>query len=299
MAVSSVKVVINGQTHTLSYNGTSGKYEATITAPTITSYNKEGGYYPVTVEVTDDAGNKTTQGSTNTDNRLIVKEKVPPVISNLSPSASARVTTSSPTITGTVTDETNGSGVDTSTFVLKVDGVAVSNASITFTPVTNGYNFSYSASGLAQGTHTITFDCKDNDGNSATQKSTSFTVDTIAPSLNVSAPTNGFVTNNASVNVTGTTSDATSNPVVVTVKLNGVDQGTVSVSSGSFSKAITLADGDNTIEVRATDSAGLSTTVTRSVELDTTPPVITNVELIPNPIDAGATFIIKVTATDA
>lgn len=33
MAVKTVQVVINGQTHTLTYNATTKKYEATITAP--------------------------------------------------------------------------------------------------------------------------------------------------------------------------------------------------------------------------------------------------------------------------
>ena len=33
MAVKTVQVVINGQTHTLTYNATTKKYEATVTAP--------------------------------------------------------------------------------------------------------------------------------------------------------------------------------------------------------------------------------------------------------------------------
>ncbi|WP_458412789.1 Ig-like domain-containing protein [Schinkia sp. CFF1] len=299
MAIQSVRATINGQTYALTYNGTTGKYEATLTAPTITSFNKEGGYYGVTVEATDQAGNVTTKDSTDTSYRLVVKEKVPPVISNLSPAASARVTTASPKITGTITDEVNGSGVDTSSFVLKVDGVAVNNANVTFTPVTNGYNFSYQTSSLAQGSHTFTVDCKDNDGNAATQKSISFTVDTIAPSLNVTAPTEGYITNQTSLPVSGTTSDATSSPVTVSIKLNGADQGAVNVSSGAFSKAITLSkEGSNSIEIKVTDSAGLSTTITRNVTLDTVAPTITAIELVPNPVDAGATYIIKVTAAD-
>ena len=33
------------------------KYEKQITAPTITSFNEAGGYYPVEIEATDDHGN--------------------------------------------------------------------------------------------------------------------------------------------------------------------------------------------------------------------------------------------------
>ncbi|HLO11488.1 MAG TPA: Ig-like domain-containing protein [Pseudoneobacillus sp.] len=300
MAINTVKATINGQTYTLTYNGSTGKYEATITAPTITSYNQPGGYYGVTVVVTDVAGNSTTQDSTNTANRLVVKEKVAPVISNLSPAASAKLTTSGPTISGSITDETNGSGVDTSTFVLKIDGTTVSNTNVTFTTISGGYNFSYVASGLAQGNHTYTVDVKDRDGNAAAQKSITFSVDTVAPTLNVTAPTDGLVTNQTNLTVTGTTSDTTSNPTTVTIKLNGVDQGTVTVDgSGNFSKAVTLASGSNTIIVRSTDSSGLYTEITRSLTLDATPPTISLVEISPNPVDAGATFVIKVTASDA
>lgn len=300
MAISTVKATINGTQYTLTYNGTSGKYEATITAPTITSYNQPGGYYGVTVVVTDQAGNSTTQDSTNTANRLVVKETTPPTISNLSPAASARLTTAAPTISGKLLDETNGSGVDTSTFVLKVDGVTISNTNVTFTAITNGYNFSYNASGLAQGSHSYTVDVKDHDGNSAATASVSFTVDTVAPTLNVTAPTDGLITNAASLTVTGTTSDATSNPTTITIKLNNTDQGAVTVDgSGNFSKAITLASGSNTIQVTATDSSGLTTVITRTVTLDTVAPVITLVELVPDPVNTGASYVIKVTASDS
>ena len=57
MAVQSVSAVINGQTVNLTYNAESGKYEATVTAPTGSSYPRQGHYYPVSVTATDDAGN--------------------------------------------------------------------------------------------------------------------------------------------------------------------------------------------------------------------------------------------------
>lgn len=39
MAVKTVQATINGQTYTLTLNSTSGKYEATVTAPSKSSYN--------------------------------------------------------------------------------------------------------------------------------------------------------------------------------------------------------------------------------------------------------------------
>lgn len=47
MAVKTVQTVINGQTYTLTLNSSTGKYEATITAPSKSSYNQSGHYYPV------------------------------------------------------------------------------------------------------------------------------------------------------------------------------------------------------------------------------------------------------------
>ena len=91
----------------------------------------------------------------------------------------------------------------------------------------------------------------------------------------------------------------TSSPCTVTVKLNAGSAGSVTVASdGSFSKDLTLTEGTNTITVVATDGVGKTTTVTRTVNLDTSPPVIKGVTLTPNPVDAGATFVISVIVED-
>jgi hypothetical protein len=307
MSVSTVKATINGTEYTLTYNGTSGKWEATISAPSITSYNVNAGhYYPVSVTATDEAGNTTTKNDTDPtlgdDLKLTVKETTKPTVSITSPGSGARLTTSSPTVTFQLRDETNGSGVNISTLALKFDGgAAIGNGDtgMICTPVTGGYDCSYVVqSALAEGGHTITVDVSDFDGNAATQGSTTFTVDTVPPSLNVSAPSDGLITNNASLNVVGTTNDATSNPVTVTIKLNDVDQGEVVVADGSFTKGITLAAGSNTIVVRATDNAGKYSEVTRSVTLDTTAPTISAVNITPNPVNGGATYTIEVTVSD-
>ena len=118
-------------------------------------------------------------------------------------------------IIGTITDEANGSGVDTSTVVVKVDGVVLTD--VEFTPITNGYQFKATpATNYSNGQHTATVDAQDFDGNSATQKSVSFTVDTVPPSLTITSPTDNFVTNDAALTVIGTTNDDTSSPVSYT-----------------------------------------------------------------------------------
>ena len=187
---------------------------------------------------------------------------------------------------------------------LKVDGGAAIgsvSAGMTCNVVSNGYDCTYVPQvSMSDGSHTITINVKDNDGNSAAQASVTFVVDTVAPTLNVTSPTEGLITNVASQNVVGITSDLTSSPVTVSVKLNSADQGVVTVdgSTGNFSKSITLKAGANIIVIKATDIAGKFTEITRNVTLDTVPPVITAVTLVPNPVDAGGTYIITVTVTD-
>lgn len=297
MAIQTVRAQVNGTWHTLTYNDGTQRWEATITAPGATSFNQPNGYYNVTVEATNTAGTQATaDGSTIDGLQLVVKETVAPVITITSPTNGAHVTNSNQPVTFTVIDEAGGSGVNLNSVVVKLDNNQVSAGEVTHSAVTNGYSFTYTpASPLKDGSHTVSVDASDNDGNAAAQKSTTFTVDTVAPSLNVTSPTDGLITNNASITVTGTTNDTTSSPVTVTIQLNSVDQGAVTVeSSGAFSKAITLASGANVIVVTSTDQAGKSTSVTINVTLDTSVPQIVSATITPNPVDAGQTMVISV-----
>lgn len=294
MAISQVRANVDGTWYTLTYDSESGAYKATITAPGATSFNKTGGYYDIQVQATNTAGTTATvSGASLNGLRLVVKERVAPVITIISPSSGAYVTNNKQPIVCNVVDEVNGSGIDTNSIVVKVDGTVIPH---TTTAITNGYAVTATPTdAMTDGNHTVTVDVSDNDGNAADQKSTTFMVDTVPPTLNVTAPTDGFITNNPSLILTGTTNDSTSSPVTISVSLNGIDQGVVTVAAdGSFSKVITLAAQINTIEVTATDTAGKSSTVTRTVELDTDVPEIVSATVTPNPADAGATVIISV-----
>lgn len=298
MAIKTVKATINGQTYDLTLNSASGKWEATITAPGKTSYNLAGGYYNVSVEATNEAGTKGSADASTVDGlKLVVKETVAPVITIVSPTAGAYVANSKQPVVFNITDETGGSGVDISTLVVKQDGTAVAAANITHTAITNGYSVTYTPSAaLSDGSHTVTINCKDHDGNAAAEKSTTYTVDTVPPTLNVTSPADGLITAASSVTVAGTTNDATSSPVVITISLNGTDQGTIPVGTGgTFSKVVTLKEGNNTIIVKAKDAAGKESSVTRTVTLDTSVPKIKAATITPNPVDTGKTMVISVT----
>lgn len=303
MAVKQVQAIINGQTYTLTLNNDTGKYEATITAPTKSSYPLDGHYYGVTVKASDDAGNITTVDQNHEtlgeSLRLKVKEKVAPVIVITYPTSSAVIINNKPTIRFKVTD--NDSGVNPATIGVTIDsGSKVTGDKIVKSKVSDGYECTYIPdTALNDGSHTIKVDASDFDGNAAAQKSVTFKVDTVPPTLTITSPAEGLVTNNSSITVTGKTNDATSSPVKVTVKLNsGNAENVVVDESGNFSKQLTLVQGINTITITATDSAGKQTTITRTVTLNTSAPVITSITLTPNPVDAGKTFIISVSVTD-
>lgn len=297
MAVKTVQAVINGQTYNLTLNSSTGKYEATITAPSKSSYTLSGHYYPVTVKATDDAGNTTTKTDSDAtlggSLKLQVKEKVAPVIAITAPTAGSYIINNKPAITFKVTDD--DSGVNPATIGVTIDSGSKITDGITKTAVTGGYNCSYiPATALTDGSHTIRFDASDYDGNAATQKSVTFKIDTVPPTLSVASPSDGYVTNKSTITVAGTTNDATSSPVTVMINGTPVTVG----SNGAFSTTVTLSAGSNTITIVAKDSAGKTTTITRTVKYDPNPPKITAASVTPNPVDAGKTYVISVTVTD-
>lgn len=297
MAISSVRAQVNGTWYNLTYDSASGAYKGTITAPGSTSYNRTGGYYDVTIEATNTAGTKTTATGANLAGlKLVVKETVKPVISVKSPSSGAFVTTNTPSVVFTVLDETGGSGVNANSLSVKLDGNAAAASELTKSVVTNGINVTYKpATALSDGSHTLTINCSDNDGNAATTATTVFVVDTVPPTLNLTEPANALVVGASTVTVAGTTNDATSSSVTVKITVNGTDQGSVTVATnGSFSKAVNLSEGSNTIVVTATDAAGKVSSVTRTVTRDTSTPVIKSASISPNPVNTGASMVITV-----
>ena len=304
MAIKTVQATINDQTYDLTLNSSTGKYEAVITAPAASSFNLSGGYYPVSLKAVDTAGNETAVDSSHStlgDNlKLYVKEQIKPVISIIEPSNDSYVTTGKPTIKFKILDNENGqsegfSGIKENSVVLKINGKVVSG--VTFEATTGGFIGTYTpTTELADGDTTITVDGADNDGNAATTATATFKIDTVAPTLTITSPADGYETNQPNLTVEGTTNDATSKPVIVNVKLNGKDKGSATVGSdGSFSKSITLdQQGTNTIVVTAKDSAGKETSVTKTVIFNTTAPSIKSVVIDPNPANAGKTFTITV-----
>ncbi|HEX6160821.1 MAG TPA: hypothetical protein VF111_11685, partial [Thermoanaerobaculia bacterium] len=119
-------------------------------------------------------------------------------------------------------------------------GIATCPPSITVTTDGTGQTFSGQATDVA--------------GNTATA-SVTIDVDSVAPSLAITAPAEGASLMTASVAVSGTVADALAG--LDTVTCNGAP---ASVSGNAFTCSMTFEDGSRSVEVVATDKAGNVTT---------------------------------------
>ncbi len=116
----------------------------------------------------------------------------------------------------------------------------------------------------------------------------SYVIDTIPPILIVSTLADGAYTNQQVLNIAGKVTD---NIGVKQLQINGI---LVPINSdGSFSHAVTLQNGGNTITTVATDLAGNMATDTRTINLDLTAPVL----VVTKPADNSKTGIALVDVT--
>lgn len=120
-----------------------------------------------------------------------------------------------------------------------------------------------------EGENRFDFIATDQAGNHA---SASLTVirDTVPPDLRLVQPVEGRYTDEPTLPLTGSASDRGGSAVSVTV-----DHLSVPLKEGRFKTVVALKEGENALQVTATDAAGNVKTLSRSVILDTRPPKIT------------------------
>lgn len=165
-----------------------------------------------------------------------------------------------------VTGVTDGAYYNSPVFPL----VTISDTNLKTSSITMDGQAYTSGSKVAEaGSHTLLATAEDQAG-STTSRTVRFTIDTVPPMLTVSTLTNNSYTNNNILNVSGTASDDQSG--VKELKVNGT---TVPVQpDNSFSQALVLADGANTITVDAIDQAGNQTSDSRTITLDQKSPIL-------------------------
>ncbi|HEX4605389.1 MAG TPA: Ig-like domain-containing protein, partial [Candidatus Angelobacter sp.] len=228
------------------------------------------GTHQVEVTVIDRAGN-----TANIVPQSFLVDTTAPAISVTTAAVNGFTNNNHPPITVSYSDA--GSGIDTTKFLLLIDGV---DHTAEFTVTATGATGS-PAVALSDGAHVVTATISDLAGNPSAPATTAFSVNTVAPLITITQPVDGAFTNAASVVVTGTVVSA----LAVTVKVEGVP---ASVQSGVFtSQPVVLGAGPSqTIHVAATDAQGTSSTAAVTVSIDRTPPTIIG-SITPSPTAAG------------
>jgi len=208
------------------------------------------GSHTLTAVAKDSSGNTATSAGV----KVTVSNPVASTltVSITSPAASATVS-GTVAVAATATDSVTISSVQ-----LQVDGASVGSAD-----TTSPYNFSWSSSSVANGSHTLTAVAKDSSGNTATSAAVKVTVnnsDTTPPTVSITAPASS-ATVSGTVTVSATASD---NVAVASVQLqvDGANVGSADTASPyNFSWITTnYANGSHALTAIAKDSAGNATT---------------------------------------
>ena len=308
MSIATIKAVIDGQTYPLTLSE-DGYYVLAGTAPAESSANEPGGYYGVQIIAADEAGNETEinqeDGTWGSQLQLTAYESVKPTATITYPSADSRINACTPTITAQLRD--NDSGIDPATLDLRINGgskITQGAPGLTLTPVEGGYDLSYAVpTALDEGQTTISVGVSDKDGNAADPASITCTIAVTAPTLSLSSPADGLITNQARTPIIGTGSDDQLSRLNLHVYTNDHDQGPVEIDSvtGAFATHTDpdyMHEGINTIRVHGTDATGLEVEITRTVTLDTIPPRIVEVIGVTDRVHVGAPFEIRVKVED-
>lgn len=261
-----------------------GAKAATYTTQTLPKGGAVDGTYLYTFTATDAAGKTTTLTRTT-----IVDTVAPTVALTAVP---AWVSAPAVTFTGTATDPNAGaSGV--ASVQVQLDGGAWTTA--VWIDGSGGANTSgtwnLTASGLAEGGHTLSVRSTDAAGNGSMLASGAFGVDLAPPVLTASGPSATVTAATAAsfTGFTGTLSDtnpASTYGTGLTLSLTATQNGTTVVNAAAVTAAASWSwpfvvdaaahttDGLWSFAFTATDASGKTTLVTKSVTIDTQPPVV-------------------------
>ncbi|WP_165727529.1 Ig-like domain-containing protein, partial [Pseudoalteromonas sp. 31A1] len=266
----SVQNVPAGTTVTLTLTDAGGNTQ-TITTQTLAdgSWTADAinelveGDFSVNAIVSDEAGNQSETSAQGT-------------IDNTAPTitidALADSNDTTPTISGTVTGEPEGTVV-----TITVTDEAGNPQTITTEVLADG-TFTVDVSDeLSEGEYSVDVSITDTAGNESTEVTTG-TIDTSAPVITIDALADS---NDTTPTISGTaTGEPEGTVVTITVTDEAGNPQTITtevLADGTFSVDVPneLSEGEFTVEVSATDTAGNETTATTTGEVDTLAPVIT------------------------
>ncbi len=232
------------------------------------------GVHTVYVEVQDNAGN------TGSATVSFTVDLVAPSLLITSPAGGSYFNVNTVEVVWTGSDAVTG----LQGYTYKVDSEAYSTLSM---------DISHAFTGLGEGSHTVSVRAHDNVNNIATLTVT-FVVDTVAPTVSVTSPTEGQLVNSQAVVWSG--NDATSGILNYQSRIDG---GSWSSLSATASRTFTgLADGNHMVQVKAFDRAGNYADTFRNFTLDATAPSVVISYPANNAIFNVTTVIVNWNGTD-
>jgi len=208
-------------------------------------------------------------------------DTTPPTISNIQPTGT--ISTSSTTVSASYSDSgMMASGINAASATLTVSGAAVSGCTATTSSII------CTASGMADGTHTINISVADNKGNTKTATGT-FTVSGsggsggTAPTISNIQPTGTITTGSSAVSAYYSDTDGIDTASATLTVSGATVSGCSADSEHIVCTASGMADGAHTISVSVADSAGTTgygsgTFTVNASGLDLETPVITNIQ---------------------
>jgi hypothetical protein len=222
------------------------------------------GSHSLAASVRDLAGN-----STEVAPPPFTVDTVAPTAAVVAPADGAYLGTSQPTLTITYSDPPVGAPTPIASVIVTVDGVD-RTAEFTIGP---DKAEAVLATAFTDEAHSLSAEVADWAGHHFVTPVSHFTVDTQGPLVTISVPAESSYHAAASVTVSGTFLDADAT-TTVTCQV-GTPIVPATVSGNGFTCVVTLAEGDNTVTVRAEDRLRHVGTASRGLKLDTRPPVIT------------------------
>lgn len=309
MAVKECYVELNGQRYKAELKD--DHYEVQVQAPAKSSWPEADHVYKLTVGATDMAGNTETVTSDDATYgnqlKLRVLETSKPTITVVSPQNASVYGDTTVHFEFELNDE-GWSGIDRDNINFVVNGLKLSEID----PHTggNGYLISeiessdghqklslkYWLKDAHDGQCTYSLEIVDNDGNKSDKAQGNFIVATSAPTLVVDTPTDNLITNDGTVKVSGHASMTDPNVKIegnVTINVNGNEVTAEVGPDGKFEKTVTIPDGEATVTITAKSTNGKETVVTRTVTVDKTKPVIT--DIVTTPLTTNVNGMITVT----
>ena len=243
-------------TVTLNFDGTD---VTTTNSGNTYSYSATGltdGDYTYTITAVDGTGNEQSASATFT---VELPDTTDPTISITSPTDGTKVTTDSQVIQFTASDN-----------------IGLSSVSITFDdteislPV-SGTSYSYTATGLSDGTYTYTVKAVDTSNNEATD-SGNFIVElseTTDPRISSATPLNGATISSSSTTISFTVTDSDDDLSSVTLNFGG-NNVNLTQSGNTYSYTTeTLVDGSYTYIITAIDANNAQATLSNTFTVDT------------------------------